>query len=265
VISAESPNTELAMAWRLAARGLFEEAVGALTDRIIEYQTGSIGNSVEAVSVAYILIRAGRLDLLDPWVRELLHSRAVAADAIVVVAEWFARAGCHVSAFNLLRELPNVGVFPMFSDGVSLAIARLTSYASMSTGFADETEHRRRTRDSLSQANLGGASSVSIQQLTVNAPTDPLASPLWLGQELTPQNVIEAGRVLQPFARRVGGIDWSSYLLRMSEPRSRALTRQVWTVRDLFATRLEGGWIPVSWRLLASPADRPVTKEFPNG
>src|SRR6266498_841056 len=204
------------MAWRMAARGALEEAVEALRARIAGYRTREIANSLEAVSVAYILIRAGRFDLLEPRMRELPGSRSVPADAIVVAAEWFAHAGCHLSAFNLLRELPNVGVLPLFSDGFSLALARLTAYASLSINGPGEFQiwenayvaslgrrsagDQRRTPATQARARWShGSYALSEQKL----------SPWSIGQELTASNVLEAQRGLEPFAHRAREVDWS--------------------------------------------------------
>jgi hypothetical protein len=239
------------MAWRLAARGAHQEAVRALRGRVDGYRARGVADSLEAVSVAYILIRAGEFDRLDPWVSELPGSRSAPVDAIIVTAEWFAQAGCHLSAFNLLRELPKLGEFPLFSDGFSLALARLTAYASISVSGSAEFDTKER---GVEVADAPGHSSTeyvaSHESRDGESPANQKLPPTAIAQELTASNVREAQQVLKTYVENVRRVDWSSYLLRLSDDQPFGVGRLLRGIRDVAATRLGQGWVTVSWRLL---------------
>jgi hypothetical protein len=211
-------------------------------------------------------------------VPDLLSSTHVNADSLVIASEWFGNAGCHLSALNLLKRLPNVG-FPLFTDGYSLAIARLAAYAprrlggrpswrveSSATGAAAPfhavaasvgkeweyfpPEQQRPNEASPEQRRPNEASWQRYYSLIREASPTPVA---WItGQNLMPWNCDDAGNVHRYLLRDIKTVDWSSYFLRISLARF-SRPRALRTALDWLSTRLMREWTAITWRI---PAER---------
>jgi hypothetical protein len=225
-ISGDLADPELRAARQFAWGGNLGEAMHLVRPYLDDYRVNEPTNDLEAAAVAYIVIRAGDVNALFPWGLELSRSPRLAADGLVVAAEWFAEAGCHLTALNMLRRMTSMG-FPLFTDGYSLAIARLASYATVDI----------RSRSDLDK--------------------DERQSAMMIGQELREWNRLEARAAHKQLTRRIAQVDWSSYWIRAA-PRPRLpLPRFLRTTWDRLDTLLTSDWTRIAWQVHESPQTDP--------
>jgi hypothetical protein len=245
-INASDVDPNLALAWRSSLVGDFPKALHLVEPHLQQYTKEGPRNQITAAGVAYILIRAGHFDLLGPWALDLFESDKVRADGIVIASEWFANAGCHVSAMNLLRHLPRVGL-PFFTDGYSLAIARLAAYG---TSRFDRRSASRSEPSNLLTFKMSD-SNVPTWQLyreLVNSRLSVL-SPWIGGQELTSWNPDEARQVHGYLLKDVRDVDWFSYCLRVSRTGDSKLQKLFTGVYEWLETRLSPSWTALKWQI----------------
>ena len=70
------------------------------------YSERGVLDHVEAATVAHILVRTGNLDLMSSWVEDLIAGGDRLSDCLILAAEWYAHAGCHLAAQNLVARIP---------------------------------------------------------------------------------------------------------------------------------------------------------------
>jgi hypothetical protein len=247
MITSYDTDPDLALAWRLSLRGNFTEALRIVQPYLQRYRAGETPNELDAAGLAYILIRAGQFDWLGPWALDLVHSRQVRADGLVIASEWFGNAGCHVSALNLLRQLPHVG-FPLFTDGYSLATARLAAYATSRYGKPEAPRvqpaqfepHEGEEREDVNWRKY---------RTLIGDSKESVCVPWIEGQQLIPWNCDEARHVHQHLTRGIRNVDWSSYLVRFGRSSHIRLRRLLAGPFEWLETRLSPYWSAVVWRI----------------
>ncbi|MGE3283556.1 MAG: hypothetical protein AB7H90_20120 [Alphaproteobacteria bacterium] len=131
-IDLEFADAKLQRFWKLITSAAFEEAWAesdAMAPELM--QTGEdwagekLSSPVGATLGAYVLLRANRLEQLEPWSANLVRWFPDSADALVIRAELLARLGEHSEAALLLSSLTKVGC-PWIRSGIQYAW-RLTS------------------------------------------------------------------------------------------------------------------------------------------
>lgn len=141
-------NTDADALLQYQARGLLKQAAtiatsDALTAERLLYQ--KMANPVGAAVGAYALLRFGELERLHEWTANLKERFAWLPDGVTILAEHRARLGEHDAALDVLLELPSRGL-PLFSDGLSYAVDRLSLYLSLGDRhFKPEPLERART------------------------------------------------------------------------------------------------------------------------
>jgi hypothetical protein len=240
-LSARPANARLAQAARSAETGRLTDAVQLIQPFVDKYRSGDLQDAVEALTVAYVLVRSGDFASLSPWVESLVSNGPFLSDALVLFAEWYGHAGCHLSALNLLSQLPSSGL-PLLAGCYALASARLAAYAT--AGTQDATGDR--------------AASEEASQLDSNSPAgDYLASkhhpenaPHIRGQQLEDWNVSQARDVLSYLSTGISAVDWSEHFLKLDLSTKRTwLARPGTFIAEAFETRLRRGWGAVRWQL----------------
>jgi hypothetical protein len=109
--------------------GLVEQA-SATTDfarQAEEVLRAKLKDPVAAAVAAYALLRFAELKRLHEWTENLRRWFPWLPDGVAIRAEHLARRGRHEQAFRVLMELPRRGL-PLFSDGLSFALDRLSLY-----------------------------------------------------------------------------------------------------------------------------------------
>jgi hypothetical protein len=201
-------------------------------------------NDMKAVGVAYILIRSGQTQSLFPWALELWRSERVGADGLVIAAEWFGQSGCHLTALNLLRQMTETGI-PLFTDGYSLAVARLAAYGTSDLGPRRDASIQR-LDDRGSTFSWESKAMPGIEACTHVARS--------LGQELRDWDRLQARAAHKRIVRGIAQVDWSAYLVRFAPRPNRALPYLIRTGFDWLETRLISDWMRIAWRV-HGPAD----------
>jgi hypothetical protein len=239
-MSGDQRDAELSAARQFASVGNTSEAMRLVEPYVAKYVRGTAGSDMEAVGVAYILIRSGQTESLYPWALDLWRSKRLAADGLVIAAEWFGQSGCHLTALDLLRELAETGI-PLFTDGYSLAVARLAAY-----GTSDGSGSELRPREP--EAPFGsGWESKTKRGMEACAPVARSR-----GQELREWDRQQARAAHRRIANGIEQVDWSAYLVRATPRPTRALPRVVQTALEWLETRFIPDWTRVAWHIDAS-------------
>ena len=235
ILTTSDIEPQLASAWRSSMAGNYSEALELIEPYLRRYLGQQSLEPTAVAGVAYILIRAGAWDYLGKLIQRLLTGNRLSADSLVIAAEWFGNAGCHLTAINLLKQLPRTG-FPIFTDGYSLATARLSAYAEMQS-VDDGASGRREVK-------------VYGQSIIPPKPGKALFPESWRdGQKTMSWNCREAREAHEYLRRSVAALDWSSYVLRRSVPRSH-LGKLIGSVCDWLSTRLLTEWTAIRWKIL---------------
>jgi hypothetical protein len=222
-VSARHPDSRLARATQAARIGRLADAVELVGPYVRRYRARKTFDYVEAATVAYVLLRAGELDSLTTWIDDLIDGGDQVVDCLILAAEWYAEAGCHLTALNLLSRIPDRGL-PLLSGSYGLAKARLVAYG--------VTEARG--------ATLGSD--------TKRPTTDKDAC--MRGQSLELWNVRQAGKIAEFLSHRISNVDWSEQFLKVeTEGGGRRLRVLSLALRHGLATRLDPSWVPLSWQL----------------
>jgi hypothetical protein len=254
-ITATDVDPDLASAWRSAVRGDFTESLRLIKPHLKLYAKEQPGIEITAAGVAYILIRGGQCSRLGSWALNLFASDRICADGLVIASEWFGNAGCHVTAMNLLRRLPNVGL-PLFTDGYSLAVARLAAYATAAPRKRGVWHFRE---PPLRISETPKSDDTIWQMYGALLQKSESTIPPWIrGQELTSWDRDEARDVHQYLVKRIRDVDWSSFLLRASRRPRHALPPLFLFAYEWLEARLGPSWIPIQWQI---PSSDTVSKE----
>lgn len=166
----------------------------------------------------------------------------ITSDILIIVAEWYASAGCHVSAMNVLGELPKYGL-PLLSGCYSMALSRLSSY-SAAKGDASTSQSGFQT------GNLPSRSFAMAVSAAQEIGGDDV--PLVRGQRLEQWNIEEAARLHQHLTRGIDSVDWADPLLKISLNQS-GRTRQLQQVVSQWLGR---GWMPVRWKFKGEDSEK---------
>jgi hypothetical protein len=249
-LASEEPDAHVAAIWRLASQGSVEEAV-VLAVEYAEYfsKRGQVPPDMTAAGLAYVLMRAGRFDILPSWALDLWKREAVPADGLAIAAEWYGHFGCHLSALNLLSRLPGVGL-PTFSDGYSLALGRLAAYAAVSLDEQMDRPDWDERSDSVTSLVAGGSFREAESELHDRRYAE--IYPWLVGQTLRSWNVTQARALLKRFAGRGCVVDASSFLLRLSMSTAGGSRFGPTSLARYASIRLTKDWLPVRWQLSAS-------------
>lgn len=111
--------TSLGTIWN----GIFDDVYGA--GELLQFKRWS---PVAAAIGAYSILRFGKLEQLRDWTFNLHKWFPWLPDGAAIVAEHLARLGRHDEAFRMLLTLPSYEEFPIFSQGVNIAVDRLRTY-----------------------------------------------------------------------------------------------------------------------------------------
>lgn len=101
--------------------------------------------SVDPVTVivrSYVALRHTKNELVSNMSLSAPEQWPWFPDTYIIAAEYFARAGFHITALNHLRQLLSAGL-PLFTEGYTMALTRLSSYASSMDDEWRETDQRR--------------------------------------------------------------------------------------------------------------------------
>jgi hypothetical protein len=123
----DHPTANLLIHYR--THGLVEQA-SATTDfarQAEEALRAKLRDPIAAAVAAYALLRFAELKRLHEWTENLRRWFRWLPDGVAIRAEHLARRGHHEEAFRVLGELPSRGL-PLFSDGLSFALDRLSLY-----------------------------------------------------------------------------------------------------------------------------------------
>ncbi len=131
-------------------RGFLTEATTIITSDILVNNPLFSNGAVDPISAAvgaYALLRLGDLDRLHSEMKNLRDWFAFLPDGIACVAELLARRGEHERALAVLLDLSTHGL-PIFSDGLSYAINRLSLYitanrSAVTPQLIEQTQIRR--------------------------------------------------------------------------------------------------------------------------
>jgi hypothetical protein len=238
-ISGDQTDPELSAARQFASVGNTTEAMRLVAPYVARYVDGAPRNDMEAIGVAYILIRSGQTESLFPWALELWRSERLAADGLIIAAEWFGQAGCHLTALNLLRQMAETGL-PVFTDGYSLAVARLAAYGTRELrprrdASARRPDDRRAALPGKSEAAPGIEACAHVARS--------------LGQELREWDRRQARAAHERIVRGIAQVDWSAYLIRLALRPNRALPHLLRTGFEWLETRLMSDWTRIAWRV----------------
>ena len=88
--------------------------------------------SIDPVTIivsSYVALRHAKNDLVHNISLSAPKEWPWLPDTYIIAAEYFARAGFHITALNHLRQLLSAGL-PLFTEGYTLALTRLSSYSS---------------------------------------------------------------------------------------------------------------------------------------
>ncbi len=104
---------------------------------------------------AYMLLRLGNLERLHTWTRNLMRFFEWLPDGAALWAEHLARQGDHHGAMEALKEMFQRGL-PYFTDGLSYAATRLSTYARVEDdpAFAGAKEMSERLNPFVTNANF---------------------------------------------------------------------------------------------------------------
>jgi hypothetical protein len=238
-LSARDVDPQLSQASRSISQGRADEAINSLVPFVLRYSDRGVSNHVEAATVGYILVRTGNLDLMSAWIDDLVAGGDRLSDCLILAAEWYANAGCHLAAINLLARVPMTGL-PLLSGCYALAKARLVAYAAVEPGPT-----RRSGRGEKRVP-------IDVHGSTHTSPSfeSAVALPRVRGQELEAWNVADAYRISTYITQGISRVDWSEQFLKVE---LEASDDSVGTVRlaakHFVLTRLQGDWIPLAWGL----------------
>ncbi len=194
-------------------------------------------NGVEGALVAAALTASGRFASLSDWIGESLEDPVAASDFYAAMAEWYAQAGCHLAALNLLLQIPSLGK-PVLARSYGTAMALLVAYASqgpVSRGAYDMATE---------------STSTQLSRLAHGLERDPRAIEHVRGQELERWNRAEARQCAAALSRGVQTVDhdqlfltYHTRLANRDEAKMRPLTR------DQLRFALQSGWKRFDWRV----------------
>jgi hypothetical protein len=128
VIELQNPQANLLL--QLRAKGKVSDEQTALeswsltSERLLRDKRR---DPVAAVVSAYTLLRFNELERLHDWTRNMFRWFETLPDAAVIYGEHLGRLGRHEEALAALLTLGARGL-PLFSEGIGLAIDRLTLY-----------------------------------------------------------------------------------------------------------------------------------------